>query len=1043
MFADLWTKRAWGLACVLSLGASLVAAQTLDSDGDGVSDASELEYGDRDGDGLENHLDPDDDNDTRLTRDEEDGSGRDRDGDGTPDYLDTDEDDDGLRSLQEDANADGQLGSGDDTDGDGLIDPLDADDDQDTVATRLELGPSGASNPRDTDGDLRPDFRDADDDGDGVSSRDELLAGEVDGNGNGIPAQLDPLERGGSNLDSDGDGLLDGAEQTGDSDGDGKPNRLDDDDDDDGVRTQFEDASRMPAQDSDGDAVADYLDVDDDGDGLPTSAEQPDPNGDGRVDDARSTVGSERDYLNPDDDQDGVATKLERPNQSNVDTDGDGTFDHYDGDDDGDGRNTASELGRDSDGDGVSDHLESDDDGDGLATKEECAPELPADFDRDGLANCIDGDADGDTVPDSVEGKEDRDRNGRPDYLDAEAIPADADNDGVPDARECSPDAGACPDSNGDGESDPLDPDDDGDGVSTRDEQGQQSRDSDGDGLADYRDPDDDDDGVPSLSEVAGAAVPRDTDRDGTPDYLDLDDDGDGVPTRAEGQGDDDGDGTANYLDAVFGVAADAGVALDGGVDAGKGLVPPLLSAARKSDDGCSLVQPGRGESPLGLLLSLSLLFALSLRRSRGRASVGLLALALDGCDEERGLTVLDGGVLLDASRDGSIGTDGDTVDARIPVEPGCAGDELVFPLALTTRPAFALAVAGNTAHLALLSHGCSAGAAVPIADRLRSLRFALTGAVLDDGPSWERDCLELREPALARVASGALTLFVGAEEVGDVFQAKQDGGAALVALSSSERAHDFGLAAATLAGASAPTLAFVSEAARAPAGEPAAILSVQPGKVAEQILGVDAQQRASRLALGPLALAAAPQAARGIALWVNGAANNRGIYARRVDDVGRGLGEVVSLSRSVGAQSAVAITQNALVYSESRDGELHELRFRTVDAAGSFGAPVKLTGASEDVIHFAISPFRDGYAVAYRNRGSALNPQTQLQLLFVDQRGNLGGVRHVAETTASGTRVAMVASADGRLVLAWDEQQAADAGGREARLRVRRLTCN
>ncbi len=73
-----------------------------DTDGDGVGDADEAPDGDpvdTDGDGTVDALDPDDDGDDLPTRDE--GTG-DTDGDGIADYLDTDADGDGVFDLVDD-----------------------------------------------------------------------------------------------------------------------------------------------------------------------------------------------------------------------------------------------------------------------------------------------------------------------------------------------------------------------------------------------------------------------------------------------------------------------------------------------------------------------------------------------------------------------------------------------------------------------------------------------------------------------------------------------------------------------------------------------------------------------------------------------------------------------------------------------------------------------------------------------------------------------------------------------------------------------------
>lgn len=69
-------------------------------------------------------------------------------------------------------------------------------------------------------------------------------------------------------------------------------------------------------------------------------------------------------------------------------------------------------------------------------------------------------------------------------------------------------------------------------------------RNSDRDSLIDALDPDDDGDGISTLLEKD-----LDADSDGVPNYLDLDSDGDGKPDALEGIGDRDGDGIPNFLD--------------------------------------------------------------------------------------------------------------------------------------------------------------------------------------------------------------------------------------------------------------------------------------------------------------------------------------------------------------------------------------------------------------------------------------------------------------------------------------------------------------
>ena len=245
--------------------------------------AADLQYragtpSDRDGDGVGNALDADDDNDLIADVDELPG---DADGDGVLNAFDVDADNDGIADLLEaitdrallallDADEDGQLdasvdigangmavlaetapGSGQlvtgrvDTDGDGLPDYLDIDSDDDGLVDVIEAGGIDLDrdgrvdrfrdldgdgrddqlavfpiSPRDTDDDGIYDFRDLDSDNDGASDRFESSGIDTDGDG-----VVDGLR------DENGDGLDDGAASMPitpmDSGGDSRPDHLD------------------------------------------------------------------------------------------------------------------------------------------------------------------------------------------------------------------------------------------------------------------------------------------------------------------------------------------------------------------------------------------------------------------------------------------------------------------------------------------------------------------------------------------------------------------------------------------------------------------------------------------------------------------------------------------------------------------------------------------------------------------------------------------------------------------------------------------------
>ncbi len=469
-----------------------------------------------------------------------------------------------------------------DTDGDGITDAVEAtygmnpnstDSDGDGIGDAAEFG-TGAT-PIDSDGDGIADAADVDDDGDGVDTVDE------DRNNNGNP------------LDDD-------------TDGDDIPDYLDVDDDGDGVHTADEDRNNNGNpfdDDTDNNGVPDYLDLDDDGDGIPSADE----------------VAAGCDPASLDGDQDEVPDADEW--NGGVDTDGDGTADCGDDDDDGDGVLTFEEGSGDPDGDGIPSYLDDDSDNDGRSDAEEGF----SDDDGDGIANLLDandqdgprGDLDGDGLDNQGEAATGANPNN-----------PDSDGDGVPDGAEV-PDAAAPLDSDGDGIIDVLDGDDDGDGVPTVAElAGTTAIDTDGDGTPDYLDTDDDGDGIDTLAEdLDGDGNPRnddgdcdgtadylqagreqedgpcgdldgdrldnttedalgsdpenpdtdgdgiadgpeanggppdeDTDSDGIPNVLDTDDDGDGLPTAVEGASDIDGDGIPNFLDTD----ADGDGVLDG-----------------------------------------------------------------------------------------------------------------------------------------------------------------------------------------------------------------------------------------------------------------------------------------------------------------------------------------------------------------------------------------------------------------------------------------------------------------------------------------------
>jgi hypothetical protein len=343
-----------------------------------------------------------------------------------------------------------------------------------------------------------------------------------------------------------------------------------------GNNTGNDETSRFTSapKDTDEDGVPDSVDLDDDNDGILDTEE--DPNTDGDLD----------------------------PLTNPQDSDGDGVFDHLDIDSDNDSvpdnveaQTTAAYLppsGNDSDNDGLDDAYEGAGD----------AGVNPVNTDGTDNVDYLDDDSDNDGVPDSNEGN-DYNFDGIPNKI---YSGNDTDGDGLDDAYEGSnttdgfdvndeidTPATDLPDTDGAGDVNYRDLDDDGDGIPTSNEDNDNNGnwandDADSDGIPDYLDPDDstdsDNDGEPDITDIDDdndgildsvedpntdgdndpTTNPQDSDGDGVFDHLDIDSDNDGIPDNVEAQttagytapsgNDADGDG----LDDAYEGGGNAGI---------------------------------------------------------------------------------------------------------------------------------------------------------------------------------------------------------------------------------------------------------------------------------------------------------------------------------------------------------------------------------------------------------------------------------------------------------------------------------------------------
>jgi hypothetical protein len=354
---------------------------------------------DNDGDGVNDNIDVDDDNDGILDTAEI----GDADGDGVPDSKDRDSDNDGIPDVAE--------AGGVDANGDGVIDC--------TISASTGLAaclPATGLPNLDSDGDGKPNSKDIDSDNDGITDIIEVRGGDVDfngiqdnfldGDGDGFNDNVDFSESGSpifvTGLDANGDGKADNYPQADDRENDGKPNYLDIDADNDGIVDNIESQnSNTPGAynaptgtdsdndglddaydningfggsgnnplnaNTDGGSAPDYVDTDSDNDGDQDAIEGWDSNNDGIANTVKVNADADGDGL---DDAYDVNDALWNPTNSttptsypNLDNPGSFVQDWRDNtvqliDSDGDGRPDVSDL--DDDNDGVKDAAEND-----------------------------------------------------------------------------------------------------------------------------------------------------------------------------------------------------------------------------------------------------------------------------------------------------------------------------------------------------------------------------------------------------------------------------------------------------------------------------------------------------------------------------------------------------------------------------------------------------------------------------------------------------------------------------------------------------------
>jgi len=355
----------------------------------------------------------------------------DTDGDGLNDSVDTDDDNDGV--LDSDDAFPLEPTEWADTDGDSIGDNSDPDIDGDGVANSDDAFPYDASESVDTDGDSIGDNSDPDIDGDGVANSDDAFpydaSESVDTDGDSVGDNSDP-DIDGDSVANEIDAFPYDASESVDTDGDSIGDNSDPDIDGDGVANEIDafpyDASE--SVDTDGDSVGDNSDPDIDGDGVANSDDAYPYDASESADTDGDSIGDNSD---PDIDGDGVANEIDAfpyDASESVDTDGDSIGDNSDPDIDGDGVANSVDAfpydaseSVDTDGDSIGDNSDPDIDGDGVVNEEDDYP-----FDPTRWQDTENLDSDSDGLTDSVE-----QRYGLNPNDPSDGFFADTDNDGI------------------------------------------------------------------------------------------------------------------------------------------------------------------------------------------------------------------------------------------------------------------------------------------------------------------------------------------------------------------------------------------------------------------------------------------------------------------------------------------------------------------------------------------------------------------------------------------------------------------------------------
>ncbi|MET0286698.1 MAG: hypothetical protein ABW352_19615 [Polyangiales bacterium] len=313
---------------------------------------------------------------------------------------------------------------------------------------------------------------------------------------------------------------------------------------------------------------------------------------------------------------------------------------------------------------------------------------------------------------------------------------------------------------------------------------------------------------------------------------------------------------------------------------------------------------------------------------------------------------------------------------------PACLGARRAFALGESAARSFSAVLEGDRVHLAMIAPECA------FEQGLRYLNFLSEGDDAGTALDVDRaDCLPVREPTLLAHGERELLLYFGSKRTSrfDLYETTPSQPMRAWTRRTNDQGEERALVTAALGPTRAPTLAYATDG----------MLQLQGRELGPSgVVSLALARREDGLQQG-----------RGVLGW----AGEGGVSLRSLRDTGELSGEPVKIGEAGGALAFASRAETTGVFYV--DGPL---RYRALGA--ELAAPVTI--ASQPVRALAAAPYRNGFAVAYRD-------DLGLHARTVSVEGRVLG--EATLTREPGRDVQLLSSA-GTLIAIWDEP-AADAG--------------